>query len=109
MPELIIVKYPKLEIITEIAASSSIKCMKFAQLLLRDTAVKRIEKETKGDDDAFVYKVFQDWVSRNDDDKDDPAVPRTWESLVECIEGAGLDGVLVKAVRDRFCPGTVDL
>ena len=105
MRELICVrkKAGKLEIISEIAASTYVQCINFAELLLRDTAVKKIQRESKGDDDAFIYKIFENWLSRNDDDTDDLAVSRTWEALVQCMEDAGLDGVLVKAVRDHFC------
>ena len=107
MSDLIVVKKKKtsgkLEIISEIAASTYMKCINFAELLLRDTAVKRLRKKNKGEDDVFVYEVLENWLSRNDDDTDDPAAPRTWEALVQCMEDAGLDGVLVKAVRDHFC------
>ena len=93
----------KLEIIKEIAASTYMQCINFAELLLRDTAVKMIRKKNKGEDDVFVYEVLENWLSRDDDNTDDPAVSRTWVGLIECMEDAGLDGILVKAVRDHFC------
>ena len=93
----------KLEIITEITASSPIQCVVFAELLLRDKTVDKLRKKNVKDDDMFVYEILKNWLSRNDDDPYDPAVPRTWGALAQCMENAGLEGVLVKAVRDIFC------
>ena len=48
----------------------------------------------------FVRAVLRDWLSRDDDDSTDSAVPRTWAALAECVTDAGLDGALAKAIRD---------
>ena len=94
----------KLEIMVAIQSSSPIQCLAFAELLLNNTtAVDKLRKKNKGNDDMFVYELLKNWLSRNDDDPDDPAVPRTWEALAQCMQDAGLEGVLVKAVRDNMC------
>ena len=93
----------KLEIITAIATSSPIQCVAFAELLLRDTTVDKLRKRNKKDDDMFVYEILKNWLSRNDNNPYDPAVPRTWGALAQCMENAGLEGVLVKDVKDTFC------
>ena len=48
----------------------------------------------------FVRAVLKDWLSRDDDDLTDSAVPRTWAALAECVTDAGLNGTLAKAIRD---------
>ena len=92
----------KLGIINLITASPSSQCVKFAELLLRDTATV-IKLREENDDDMFVHAVLSDWLSRDDEDPDDPAVARTWKSLAQSMEDAGLDSVLIQEVRDRFC------
>ena len=92
----------KLGIVSEIAASPSSQCVKFAELLLVDTATV-IKLREENDDNMFVHTVLSDWLSRDDDDPNDLAVPRTWKALAQCMEDAGLDKVLVQDVRDRFC------
>ena len=66
-----------------------------------DVLVSKYEKESKKDE--FVRKVAKDWLSRNDDDPDDSAAPRTWADLAECVTDAGLPGALTKAINDA-CP-----
>ena len=84
------------------------KCTDFAHMLLNDDVlVSKYEKEHKANDE-FVRTVLKDWLSRNDDDPNDSAVPRTWSALAECITDAGLPGALTKAINDACLPqGTV--
>ena len=70
-------------------------------LLKDDVLVNKYERESKKDE--FVRKVLNDWLSRNDDDPNDTAVPRTWAALAECVTDAGLPGTLTKAINDA-CP-----
>ena len=92
----------KLGIISVMTASPFFQCVTFAELLLRDTAtVMKLREEN--DDDMFVHAVLSDWLSRDDDDPNDLAVPRTWEALAQSMEDAGLNKVLVQNVRNRFC------
>ena len=79
------------------------QCTDFAHMLLNDDVlVSKYEKEYK-EKDLFVRGVLKDWLSRNDDDATDLAVPRTWSALAECITDAGLPGALTKAIIDA-CP-----
>ena len=84
------------------------QCTDFAHMLLSDdVVVRKYEKEYK-EKDLFVREVLKDWLSRNDDDATDLAVPRTWSALAECITDAGLPGALTKAINDACPPqGTV--
>ena len=66
--------------------------------------MSKYEKECKGKDE-FVRKVLRDWLSRDDDDHNDSAIPRTWEALAQCVTDAGLPGKLAKAIRDTFPSG----
>ena len=70
-------------------------------MLLNDGLVSKYNTECKGKDE-FVRKVINDWLSRDDDDPNDSAAPRTWAALAECVTDAGLDGALAKAIRDTF-------
>ena len=98
MPDLITNK-----IISRITAHSSADCEDFAELLLKETTtVDKLRNENKRVEN-FVRAVLRNWLSRNDNDPKDPAVPRTWESLAQCMKLAGLEGVLVEHVRDTFC------
>ena len=91
------------KIITHITAHSSVQCDDLAQLLLNEPkTVNKLRKENTSDD-KFVRAVLSDWLSRNDDNPMDLTPPRTWESLAQCMELAGMKGVLVKHVRDTFC------
>ena len=81
------------------------KCVDFANMLLRDgVLVRKIEIEHKDKDD-FVRIVLRDWLSHDDDDSTDLAVPRSWSALAECVNDAGLDGALAKAIRDSYSSG----
>ena len=73
-------------------------------LLRDDVLVSKYENECK-EKDEFVREVLRDWLSRDDGDSTDSAVPRTWSALAECVSDAGLDGALAKAIRDT-CPST---
>ena len=57
-------------------------------LLKDDDLVRRYQKEYK-DKNEFVRRVLDDWLSRDDRDPNDSAVPRTWSSLAECVSDAG--------------------
>ena len=72
-------------------------------LLNDDVLVNKYEKEFTSKKEEFVREVLKDWLSHNDDDSKDPAVPRTWSSLAECISDAGLPGALTKDINDD-CP-----
>ena len=84
------------------------KCVDFANMLLRDDVlVRRYQNDHKAEKDEFVRTVLRDWLSRDDDDSTDSAVPRSWAALAECITDAGLDGALTKAIRDMYSSGGV--
>ena len=82
----------------EIEASK--KAEDLAEILLHDSTSVRLIKDNNSDPGLFVRAVFQEWLEKNDDDKTDPASPRTWGSLADCIEIADLPGALAKAIRD---------
>ena len=98
MPDLI-----KNQIITRITAHSSVQCDDFAELLLNETTTVNKLRNENQEVDKFVRAVMKSWLSRSDDNHKDPAVPRTWEALAQCMEDAGMEGVLVELVRDTFC------
>ena len=80
------------------------QCTDLAHMLLKDDAlVRRYQKDCK-DKNEFVRRVLDDWLSRDDRDPNDSAVPRTWSSLVECISDADLPGDLATAINDA-CAG----
>ena len=92
-----------LNVIDWISSSDKCKCSDFAHMLLNDgVLVSKYEKKSK---DEFIREVLKEWLSRNDDDPNDSAVPRTWSALAECVSAAGLDGTLTKAINDA-CPST---
>ena len=93
----------KLEVTKWITSHEQWRCVDFANMLLRDDVlVRRYQTGGMGKDELF-REVLRDWLSRNDDDSTDSAVPRTWAALAECVTDAGLDGTLTKAIRDN-CP-----
>ena len=93
----------KLEVTKWISAHEEWDCVDFAEMLLRnDVLVKEYKNEYKRKYN-FVRAVLRDWLSRDDDNYSDSAVPRTWAALAECVTDAGLDGALAKAIRDT-CP-----
>ena len=72
-------------------------------MLLKDeSSVRSIMASNKNNLDKFLRAVFHNWLSRNDDDCDDPAFPRTWLALAFCVEATDEVelGTLVKAIRD---------
>lgn len=91
-----------LRVIKRLSACDFATCEDFAQMLLKDpTSVKYIRSRNR-DVDSFVRAVFNNWLSRNDDDRLDPAYPRTWLALAYCLEYTDEVelGELVKAIRD---------
>ena len=42
--------------------------------------------------------------NRDDDDHSEPAAPRTWAALAECVQDADLPVALAKAIRDATAP-----
>ena len=93
----------KLEVTKWLSAHEEWQCVDFAEMLLRDdVSVKRYQNEHKRKY-HFLRAVLRDWLSRDDGDSTDSAVPRTWSALAECVSDAGLDGALAKAIRDT-CP-----
>ena len=90
----------KLRIIDEISSHDTSKCDDFAHNLLNDRlTVRRLRKKHKGDEE-FVRAVFDSWLGRDDDEEDEDSLECSWESLVQCAEDSGLDGVFVKLLRD---------
>ena len=104
--ELLNLKKPdgsSLKVIQWITSLEQWQCEDFAHMLLKDDVlVSKYEKEYK-EKDVFARTVLKDWLSRNDNDATDSAVPRTWSALAECITDAGLPGTLTKAIIDA-CP-----
>ena len=104
--ELILIKKAdgnKLEVTKWITSHEQWRCVDFANMLLRDDVLVRRYQTGGMGKDELVREVLRDWLSRNDDDSTDSAVPRTWAALAECVTDAGLDGTLTKAIRDT-CP-----
>lgn len=94
----------KLEIIERITSHNSTKCDDFVQMLFNDRlTVRKLRKEHENDDE-FVRAAFSKWLSRDDDNEDEESVPCTWEALIQCVNDAGLDGELVKDLRNN-APG----
>lgn len=114
MPELISIRKKDkafLRVIDNITAFRTVKCDDFAQKLLRPKnsfVITGLRKE-KADDEMFVRAVLNRWLSIADDDPHDPAVPRTWGDLAECVEAAGLDTALAQAIRDSCIPGVLGI
>ena len=106
MSELISVKTKDgkyLRIIKQLTACEFSTCEDFAQMLLQnEISVKSIKAKNKKNQDDFVRAVFRNWLSRDDDNRDDPAFPRTWLALAFCLEDTDDEelGTLVKAIRD---------
>ena len=91
----------KLQIIRWITSHQSTQCSDFAQMLLKDSlTVRELKKRHGNNDDEFVRAVFRQWLSRDDDDKHEPSVPCTWESLIKCVENARLDGEFIRLLRE---------
>ena len=88
-----------LRILDFIASHSTAKCNDFAHLLLRDTPTVRNLRKENISDDLFVRAVLERWIATNGD----PAVPRTWESLIKIMSNADLDGVTVQNIEANVC------
>ena len=95
----------KLNIMPEIISYGVTASEDLATLLLGDdSVVRRLHLECKDDNDAFVRKVFDTWLSQDDNDSTHSIAPCTWEQLCCCVEDTpGLPGSLVKAIRDQLC------
>ena len=77
------------------------KCYDFAHLLLNNSIQVRRHQKQAACDDKFVRAVLEEWLCQHDGGSADEAIPRTWAALAECVEDAGLDGDLAKAIRDN--------
>ena len=78
-----------------------IVCEDFAKLLLNKDhlTVKALLDDSKGDNKRFIRSVFDEWLDKSD--KDESAVPRTWESLAQCVRRTpGLPGTLADYLDD---------
>lgn len=92
----------KLQIIRWITSHPSTQCSDFALMLLQHSpTVRELRKRHGNDDDEFVRAVLRQWLSRDDDDILEPSVPCTWESLIKCVEDAGLAGEFFKLLREN--------
>ena len=49
------------------------------------------------------------WPDRDDDDEYVESVRCSWEALIQCVNDAGLDGELVKVLRDNIPRGECSL
>ena len=94
-----------LQIVKTLSSFKLHQCEDFAYLLLRDDVqVRKLKSDYEENKDQFVRAVLKDWLSRDDSDSSDSAVPRTWEALAQCVTDAELDGTLVKAIREACTP-----
>ena len=89
----------KLRIIDFISTHSSSKVDDFAQLLLKDRVIVQGLHEDKTDKKQFVRAVLKEWISN----VNSHAVPCTWESLVQVMKSAALDGVTVRDIEANVC------
>ena len=107
MRQLIVIKKTEgsdLRIIDWITTFEQTQCTDFAYMLLDDDVkVRSYQTKYKDEKCQFVREVLSAWLSRDDGNSSDPAVPCTWEALAQCVTDAGLDGALAKAIRDA-CP-----
>ena len=109
LPELISLRCPAagdqpLRVIKWITSCEPTQCADLAHLLLRDdVTVKKLQMKNP-DNDQFVRAVLREWLDRADDDHNEPAAPRTWAALAECVQDADLPGALAKAIRDATAP-----
>ena len=86
-----------LRIIDFIATHTDAKIDDFAELLLKDrVAVEGLHNDNK-EKIQFVRAVLKKWIR----DVSGPGVPRTWESLVEVMKNAGLDGLGAQEIEDN--------
>ena len=80
------------------------QCTDLAHMLLKDDDLVNKYKQECKDKNEFVRRVLDDWLSRDNRDPNDSAVPRTWSSLAECISDADLPGDLATPINDA-CAG----
>ena len=91
----------RIQVIHEITSFGMNECRDFANMLLKDeTTVRKLKNESK-DKNEFIRDVLDNWLNRDDDDRNDPAFPRTWRALAYCVGEVGL-GILAKDLRD-YC------
>ena len=57
----------------------------FAYLLLNDQDNKHVPSLEAPGNKKFLENVLKNWLSRDDNDKDDPAHPRTWKAFAYCL------------------------
>ena len=108
-PQLISLRCPAagdqpLRVIKWITSCGPTKCADLAHLLLRDDVTVEELQMKNADNDLFVRAVLREWLNRADDDHNEPAAPRTWAALAECVQDADLPGALAKAIRDATAP-----
>ena len=94
----------KIQLINEITSFDDNTCRDFAIMLLKDRTTVRMLKKNSSNSGGFIRSVLENWLGRDDDNRDDPAFPRTWLALAHCVETCGEDevGELAKALRD-YC------
>ena len=91
-----------LRVVDWISSLPRSKCDDFAHLLLNNSIQVGRHRKQAACDDEFVRAVLGDWLSQHDGGSSaDEAIPCTWAALAECVEDAGLDGALAKAIRDN--------
>ena len=72
-------------------------------LLGNGPIVRKLRHQSKGDNDAFVHKVFDTWLDQDDDDSICSTAPCTWEELSCCVKKTpDLPNRLAKDIRDQF-------
>ena len=89
----------KLRIIDFISTHSFSKVADFANLLLIDRVIVQGLHEDNKDKKQFVRAVLNEWISN----VNSHAVPCTWESLVQVMKSAALDGVTVRDIEANVC------
>ena len=99
----------KLEIIDEITSHKSTQCTDFAHKLLNHRSTVRRLQKNHTNDEEFIRAVLNNWLDRDDDDEQEESVPCSWEALIQCMNDAGLDGELVKVLRDNVPRGECSL
>ena len=88
----------KLRIINFIVTHSESKVDDFAQLLMNDHNVVQGLHNKNEKKEEFVRAVLKRWVSTDGQ----PAVPRTWKSLIEVMKDADLDEVMVMNIEKNL-------
>lgn len=96
-----------LQVVKTLSSFKLHQCEDFAYLLLcDDVQVRKLKSNCEENKDQLVRAVLKDWLSRDDSDSSDPAVPRTWKALAQCVTDAELDGTLAKAIREAYTPAS---